>query len=85
MAGWALVVEGEAGAGATLGMYAYDALLGNAKTSQDVVSANFTLAYQPQLWLTAALSYDLSSVVGGEGGIAKYDVNRISLRIAVGY
>ena len=74
-----------ASAGSTLGMYDYDQSGLNRKISYEVLTANFALAYQPMLWLTAALSYDLSSVIGGEGGITKYDVNRISLHVGVGY
>ncbi len=51
----------------------------------DVYSAYFSLAYQIQLWLTASLNYDRTSVLGASADVTAYDVNRITLRLSIGY
>ena len=48
-------------------------------------SANFGLAYQVQVWLTANLGYSFDRISYVSSGSAGYDINRISLSLALGY
>ena len=74
---------------ATLGgyyaMYNYDTTTFLGQRDYDVYTINFSLAYQIQLWLTASLGLDRTSVLEGGAGTGSYDVNRMTLRLAIGY
>ena len=71
--------------GGYYGLYDYTRTATLLERNYDVYVAYFTLAYQIQLWLTASLSYDRTSVLGGSREITAYDVNRVTLRLSVGY
>jgi hypothetical protein len=47
--------------------------------------ANFALIYNIQLWLSTSVVYEFEKYVSSAPGIIDYDVNRVSLRISVGY
>jgi hypothetical protein len=51
----------------------------------DVYTVNFSVAYQIQLWLSASLGYDRTSVIAATSGSSDYDVNRLTFRLSVGY
>lgn len=48
-------------------------------------SANFNLAYQVQLWLSASLGYSYDRIEYVAVGSSGYDINRVTLGLAVGY
>ena len=70
--------------GGYYGLYDYSQTAGLVKVHYDIYSMYFALAYQIQLWLTASLGYDRTSVTGS-AGVTTYDVNKVTLRVAVGY
>jgi hypothetical protein len=47
--------------------------------------ANFSLIYNIQLWLSTSIGYEFEKYVSNESTIIDYDVNRVSLRVSVGY
>ena len=47
--------------------------------------ANFSLIYNIQLWLSTSIGYEFERYVSNESTIIDYDVNRVSLRVSVGY
>ena len=71
--------------GGYYGFYDYAQTADLPHRNYDVYSAYFNLAYQVQLWLTASLGYDRTSVLEGSAGATAYDVNRITLRLSIGY
>lgn len=48
-------------------------------------SANFGLAYQIQLWLSASLGYSHQRIQSSSEGIPEYNVNQIGMSLSVGY
>jgi hypothetical protein len=75
----------KANAGGYYALYDYTQTVDLPSRNYDVYTAYFNLAYQVQLWLTASLGYDRTSVLGGSADVTTYDVNRITLRFAIGY
>lgn len=51
----------------------------------DRYTANFSLAYQVQLWLNASLGYSYDKIEYVAVGSSGYDINRVTLGLAVGY
>jgi len=47
--------------------------------------ASFALIYNIQLWLSTSLAYEFERYVSNASTIIDYDVNRITLRVSVGY
>ena len=47
--------------------------------------ANFALIYNIQLWLSTSVVYEFEKFVSNAGGVIDYDVNRVTLRVSVGY
>jgi hypothetical protein len=47
--------------------------------------ANFALIYNIQLWLSTSVAYDFEKYVSNDPTIIDYDVNRVSVRVSVGY
>jgi len=46
---------------------------------------NLALIYNIQLWLSTSLVYEFEKYTTSEPSIIDYDVNRITLRVSVGY
>ena len=70
--------------GGSYGNYEYQTTAGTASArAYDRYSAFFNLVYRPRLWLTATLGYRYDSV--GSESLQGYDVNRMSLSLAIGY
>lgn len=65
--------------------YDYEASAFSRDRSYEVVSMNFNVAYQIQVWLSAALGFDRTSVQAQSAGVSSYDVNRVTLSLSVGY
>jgi hypothetical protein len=47
--------------------------------------ANFALVYNIQLWLSTSLAYEYEKYVSSDSRVIDYDVNRVTLRVSVGY
>jgi hypothetical protein len=47
--------------------------------------ANFALVYNIQLWLSTSLAYEYEKYVSNDSRIIDYAVNRVTLRVSVGY
>jgi len=47
--------------------------------------ASFSLIYNIQLWLSTSLGYEFEKYVSNASSIIDYDVNRVTLRVSVGY
>ena len=47
--------------------------------------ANFALTYNIRLWLSTSVSYEFEKHISNELSIIDYEVNRVSLRVSVGY
>jgi hypothetical protein len=47
--------------------------------------ADFALIYNIQLWLSTSIAYEFERYVSNSRTIIDYDVNRITLRVSVGY
>ncbi len=47
--------------------------------------ADFALIYNIQLWLSTSISYEFEKYVSNDLSIIDYDVNRVTLRVSVGY
>lgn len=75
----------KATAGGYYGLYDYSQIGEQISRSYGVYSVYFSLAYQIQLWLTASLGYERTSVLGDSTDVTAYDVNRITLRLSIGY
>jgi Putative beta-barrel porin 2 len=72
--------------GASYGMYGYEQAGSSANSVQyDYLRASANLAYQIQRWLTASIGYDFERVSGNSTAVIDYDVNRVTLRVAIGY
>lgn len=65
--------------------YDYEASALSRDRSYEVVSMNFNVAYQIQVWLSASLGFDRTSVQAQSTGVSSYDVNRVTLSLSVGY
>jgi hypothetical protein len=75
--------------GGSYAMYQYEQAGGSTfsalQYSYDYVRASVSLAYQMQRWATASLGYDFDHVIGDSRAVVDYDVNRVTLRFAIGY
>ncbi len=47
--------------------------------------ASFGLTYNLQLWLSTSIAYEFEKYVSSDRTIIDYDVNRVTLRVSVGY
>jgi len=47
--------------------------------------ANLALIYNIQLWLSASVTYEFEKYVSNASTIIDYDVNRVTLKVSVGY
>ena len=47
--------------------------------------ANFALIYNIQLWLSTSVVYEFEKYVSTDSRIIDYDVNRVTLRVSIGY
>jgi hypothetical protein len=74
----------QVGLGGNYSMYSYDQSGANA-VQYDYVRASVSLAYRIQRWLTTSLGYDFERVIGDNRAVIDYDVNRVTLRLAIGY
>jgi hypothetical protein len=73
-------------AGATYALYGYQQVGSSSGSLQyDYLRASGGLAYQIQRWLTASLGYDFERVSGDSRAVIDYNVNRVTLRLAIGY
>lgn len=70
--------------GGRYGVYAYETTDGAASPGYDSYSVYFNLEHQLQVWLTARLGYGLDAIRYGNSG-SGYDVNRLTLGLAIGY
>ncbi len=75
----------QAALGGAYAMYQYETGGTAANLQYDRYSAYFSLEYRIQLWLTARLGYSFDSIKYGTDKSADYDVNRVTLGLAVGY
>lgn len=66
--------------------YQYEEGQGNLRATQyDYLRGTLNLAYQIQRWLTASCGYDFEQVSGDTTAVIDYTVNRVTLRLAIGY
>jgi hypothetical protein len=75
----------EATLGANYSHYSYELNGRSLGLNYDYVRGSFSLAYHLQLWLTASLGYDFEQLTSKSPGTIDYTVNRVTLRLAVGY
>lgn len=71
--------------GGSYGLFEYDTTSGSPDREYNIYSAYFALIYQIQDWLGANFSYNFDTIKSDSGGVAEYDVNRVSLGVSVGY
>jgi hypothetical protein len=65
--------------------YEYESSASASALEYDHLRASFNLAYRVQPWLTTSLQYDFESVMSEMRGVIDYDVNRVTLRVAIGF
>ena len=75
----------EASLGGSYYRYSYELGGQSLGLNYDYIRGSFNLAYKVQLWLTASLGYDFERLTGSPGGTTDYTVNRVNLRLAVGF
>ncbi|MHC1766572.1 MAG: outer membrane beta-barrel protein [Verrucomicrobiia bacterium] len=76
----------QATVGGSYSLYGYEQGGGVAESvDYDYIRASFSLAYKIQRWLTASCGYDFEKVMGETGQVIEYDVNRVNLRMTVGF
>lgn len=73
-----------AGAGANYYRYGY-VLDGRSVGDYDYIRGTLSLGYRIQRWLSANLGYDFERLTGNQEGAVDYTVNRVTLRLAIGY
>lgn len=67
-------------------LYQYEQTQGGSnRTQYDYLRASINVAYYIQRWLTASAGYDFERVAGDSRGVIDYNVNRVTLRLAIGY
>lgn len=71
--------------GGGYGLFEFETIGSSNTRDYTQYSANFSLAYQIQLWLSASLGYSYTSIQSSSGGIIEYGANRMSFGISVGY
>lgn len=72
--------------GGSYSLYGYERGGGVTQSvDYDYIRASFSLAYKIQRWLTASCGYDFEKVMGETGQVIEYDVNRVNLRMTVGF
>jgi hypothetical protein len=74
-----------ASAGGNWSKIVYEESGGVAGPQYDRFSANFSLAYQLQLWLNVNFGYSFDSIKYGASLSSNYDINRVTLGLAIGY
>jgi hypothetical protein len=72
--------------GGSYALYAYEQTgTSSGSVEYNYARASFSLGYQVQRWLTALVGYDFEHVMGDSSAVIDYDVNRVTLRLAIGY
>lgn len=71
--------------GGSYGNYEYEAGTGSPDRAYVLYSGSAGLTYQIQEWLAASFSYSYDRIDSDSVGIFDYDINRITLGVAVGY
>jgi hypothetical protein len=71
--------------GGSYGNYEYERTDIDLVRQYDIWSLNAGLDYQIQLWLRAGLAYTYERLASQARGFIDYNVNRVTLRMAVGY
>lgn len=72
--------------GGSYSLYGYERGGGVSQSvDYNYIRASFSLAYKIQRWLTAICGYDFEKVMGDTGQVIEYDVNRVNLRLTVGF
>jgi hypothetical protein len=59
--------------------------IGNFARGDLAYRLNATLRYNIQLWLSTSLGYEHEAFRSNENQVVDYDVNRVTLRVAIGY
>ncbi|MFO1499090.1 MAG: outer membrane beta-barrel protein [Verrucomicrobiota bacterium] len=72
--------------GGSYTLYQYEASgQTSISTQYDYVRASASLGYQIQRWLMSSIGYEYERVAGDSRAVIDYTVNRVSLRLAIGY
>jgi hypothetical protein len=66
-------------------LYDYSAIGNVASIQYNYIRASASLGYKIQLWMTASLGYEYESVTSDVRGAVDYAVNRVTLRLAIGF
>ena len=75
-----------ASVGGSYVMYQYEVTGPSSNNTQyDYLRGSANLSYQIQKWLTSSVGYDFERVSGDSRAVIDYTVNRVSLRLAIGY
>jgi hypothetical protein len=69
----------------SFGDYRYAEVVIPSDREDQNVALNAELTYLLQRWCTVSLRYDYENLVSSSESIIDYDVNRVTLRFAVGY
>lgn len=72
-------------AGGGYGVFEYETAGSTNLRDFTQYSANFSLAYQIQVWLSAGFGYSYTSIQTDSSGVNEFDANQISLGVSVGY
>jgi hypothetical protein len=76
----------QATAAASYALYGYEVAGTTSSTVRyDYFQGSLNLAYQIQKWLTANLAYNYDQVIGESQSQIDYTVNRVTLRLAIGF
>jgi len=75
----------EARVGSAFSMNEYEQTPTFAQRTDSYWSGYANLTYHIQTWLKATLGYDYQNFGSDAAGVIDYDVNRVTLRVAVGY
>ncbi len=66
-------------------LYNYEEATSSPKRNDNTFMANLRLTYDLRLWLKANLGYNFESFRSDLPGVVDYDVNRVTLGLAIGY
>jgi hypothetical protein len=75
----------QANIGANYGLYEYDRGSVSGDRQYDYLRGSVSLVYQIQRWLGAQVGYEHERVIGDSPAVIDYTVNRVTLRVAIGY
>jgi hypothetical protein len=76
----------QVGANVSYTLFGYQVVgTSNTSTEYDYFRGSLSLAYQLQRWMTASLGYEYEQVIGNTQSAIDYTVNRVSLRLAIGF